>query len=429
MSIRKPRGTPPRFEPLTPATAPGECVRTYRVTLATPIYGGGVQAGVPDKDMPVRVSSIRGQLRFWWRLLNGRGKSPRELFVAERELWGGLGGKPEDVKASRVRLTVGRPQGMKETPCAEFKKSPDGGYGSMPQFLNGYSGYALFPGQGKLAAGRKSIETRPAQLIQQGLKITLTVHFLGTADEFEREVLPALRFWASFGGLGARTRRGLGSVQVEGFAPVTATEAENAGCQLVLRADGSDDAIQVWGTAIGRLQHFRQGRGLGRNPGGDPKHPGRSRWPEPDAVRRAAATHAPAHPAQHPAGKVYPRALFGLPIIFHFKDEKDPGDTVLAPAGGDRFASPLILKAYWDGKAYRAAALLLPTATALRNRALVLANNGKGKSLRAPETLATGIWWPVNPESVNRKAAEIPPLHEHGGGDPLDAFLTYFAKD
>ncbi len=39
---------------------------TYQVKVITPIYGGGVKAGEPDKDMPIRASAIRGQLRYWW---------------------------------------------------------------------------------------------------------------------------------------------------------------------------------------------------------------------------------------------------------------------------------------------------------------------------------------------------------------------------
>ena len=41
--------------------------------LMTPMYGGGVEPGKVDRAMPIRPSAIRGQLRFWWRLLNGAG--------------------------------------------------------------------------------------------------------------------------------------------------------------------------------------------------------------------------------------------------------------------------------------------------------------------------------------------------------------------
>ncbi|MEJ2046041.1 MAG: type III-B CRISPR module RAMP protein Cmr1 [Reinekea sp.] len=42
--------------------------QTYECELVTPLYGGGIEAGVIDEEMPIRASSIRGQLRFWWRI-------------------------------------------------------------------------------------------------------------------------------------------------------------------------------------------------------------------------------------------------------------------------------------------------------------------------------------------------------------------------
>lgn len=42
--------------------------------LITPMYGGGVKAGRVDCKMPIRASALRGQLRFWWRLLRPKSK-------------------------------------------------------------------------------------------------------------------------------------------------------------------------------------------------------------------------------------------------------------------------------------------------------------------------------------------------------------------
>ena len=42
---------------------------TLECELVTPMYGGGVDAATVDLKMPIRVSAIKGQLRFWWRLL------------------------------------------------------------------------------------------------------------------------------------------------------------------------------------------------------------------------------------------------------------------------------------------------------------------------------------------------------------------------
>ncbi|MEI8633100.1 type III-B CRISPR module RAMP protein Cmr1 [Vibrio sp. PP-XX7] len=74
---------------------------SYQCTLVTPMYGGGVNAGEVDKEMPIRASAIRGQLRFWWRIACGP-KDSKALFE-KRKLFGvGLG-----VKRKRVRWRFG----------------------------------------------------------------------------------------------------------------------------------------------------------------------------------------------------------------------------------------------------------------------------------------------------------------------------------
>ncbi len=52
----------------------------YRCTLVTPMYGGGVDAGKVDEDMPIRATAIRGQLRiFWWRIAHSQQFIKRSL--------------------------------------------------------------------------------------------------------------------------------------------------------------------------------------------------------------------------------------------------------------------------------------------------------------------------------------------------------------
>ena len=53
----------------------------------TPVVGGGVQAGDPDTVDIVRVPSIRGHLRAFWRAL-GEEPDPVQLRERERDLLG-----------------------------------------------------------------------------------------------------------------------------------------------------------------------------------------------------------------------------------------------------------------------------------------------------------------------------------------------------
>lgn len=414
------RQAPPALNPaeaLVAAQTDAKSWKTYPCTLVTPMYGGGVKAGVVDEAMPIRASAIRGQLRFWWRLLaiHRDGMSPQAAREREFAVWGGLGTPPT---ASRVWVQVVIPTDAKKNfrveEWAEFVSNDRGGFKSVPEPKKWVEGaeYALFPGQGDHVLGA-------AKLLQPGgqWSLRLAVRWLaGDAGKLadlaqeEKRVHDALRWWACFGGVGARTRRGLGAVKVEGLEPVTASEVKACGCSLTLASTGGNDASQSWGWGISRLKDFRQGKNLGRNPGAG-NRPGRSRWPEPDAIRRYTRRNSSLHAPEHKAGNLFPRAAFGLPIIFHFKDqrERDPFDFSLNPVHKERMASPLILRPYLQNGKWFPAALLLPT-DHLNSLCLTLPD----RSVTGP-----GAWW--QPE----KAALVPPMVSRGT-DALSAFLKYF---
>ena len=183
---------------------------------------------------------------------------------------------------------------------------------------------------------------------------------------------------------------------------------------------GKSDALEAWKVAVDALKTFRQGAGVGRNPGRHHR-PGRSRWPEPDAIRRRTGRHAPGHEPQHPVNDFYPRAAFGLPIVFHFKDKDDPGTgrdespPVLVPNRGDRMASPLILRPCFDGRRYCPMALLLP---------------GWERCISVPVCFDSGSAVPAWPGERNsyereRMAEQIEPMQGRGA-DALSAFMRYF---
>ncbi|AHE98428.1 type III-B CRISPR module RAMP protein Cmr1 [Thioalkalivibrio paradoxus] len=387
--------------------------RVFVSRTITPLYGGGVEAGKVDGELPIRPSGLRGQWRFWWRLLNRQGRSPAELFAVERALWGGIGAKA--ASASQVSVRVSDVSNAQLLPAFQFKKKHDGKYRGVPDPVGDVNAYALFPAQGKLAPGGHAIEERPREVAKPGLGFRLRI---ACGDEQWPGVQQALRWWASFGGVGARTRRGLGAVRVDGLEPVTVDEVAAAGGRLVLGKRG-EDAASAWNAAVDCLGDFRQGLGVGRR-GNDRKDPGRSYWPEADAIRRLANTHSAGHAPEHPVLGCYPRAAFGLPIVFQFKDKNkgDPQNSTLEPDGDfDRMASPLILRPYWDGEGYRPAALLLPG----WEQALRGSLKFKGSGHRG---LAT---WPVDTREQAATAERIHPMQGHGD-DPLTAFLAFFRK-
>ena len=66
--------------------------KTYTIDVITPpLFGGGYEAGKVDPDMPIRASSIRGHLRFWWRATRGaKFDTVEELRQREGEIWGSM---------------------------------------------------------------------------------------------------------------------------------------------------------------------------------------------------------------------------------------------------------------------------------------------------------------------------------------------------
>ena len=436
MALRNPPSMLDPGQALTGVSAAGIVWTDYQCTLVTPLYGGGISAGKVDEAMPIRASAIRGQLRFWWRLLakHRHGVSGEALRRREFALWGGLG---DPVQASKVWVRIDAVQKPVIEPWAQFERNPNGGWKVLPTPEKwAEAPYALFSAQGKRPGAPDSQE--PKRLVKPGLNWTLRVGVQVPKDAGEelrvdlKERLPeALRWWASFGGAGARTRRGLGAVQVQGIASVTSAEAEAAGCKLQLANSASYDAGAAWISAVDKLKDFRQKPGLARNPGSTANRPGRSRWPEPEAIRAITGQHrikgdGTSFAPRKGMPEIFPRAAFGLPIVFHFQGEgtdkrPDPQDVTLEPATvvngerAERMASPLILRPYFDGKKWKAAALLLPLNPP--TDLVLLQGRGSVGSAHVDPKDATEATFLAPNNPMNRR-----------GSDALEAFLHYFAK-
>ena len=386
---------------------------SMRCRLVTPMYGGGVQAAIPDIKMPIRAAAIRGQLRFWWRLLAKQkwGLQGEALRQAEWALWGGMGANDTDGQASKVFLRV------KEI---KFKGKPveillrDALTDLFTEYAPNMSSplnYALFPAQ--------LIQGQAPSMFKPDLKWELHWRLAVSASEDDKQqVLETLCWWAMFGGVGARTRRGCGAFIVETCSveeimqPISVEEAQEAGCRLVMRQE-TGSAKKAWEEAVMRLRDFRQKPNVGRNQQNN-GHPGRSRWSEPDAIRRITNRHAANHQPEHLAGNIFPRAMFGMPIIFHFVGGGEPADMQLLPKGKERMASPIIIRPIWQGgEQWVAGALLLPI-DGLFDLPVELKGN---------QTTTVTLW-------DSKKAAHIKPIQQNGGenSNPLDAFLNYFTK-
>ncbi len=382
--------------------------QSYLCQQVTPMYGGGVKPGEVDVHMPIRVSSLRGQLRFWWRIACAQTLDAQTMFRREVDIWGGIGEKSP--AASKVRIRVSDWEAPRLEVAHGYRPDQGGNYSQNKRSCE--SAYALFSADANTMLAREGI----------AFKLHVEIREKLSAEQIE-EVNTALRWWASFGGIGARTRRGLGSVLVNALPPVSAEEIQERGGELRC-LPACKNAGDAWCKAIERFRNFRQGEGVGRNPRRvDARSPaGRSRWPEADTLRALSKRAAAEHRTRIVQANVFARAAFGLPIVFHFKDRGEPQDHILEPSdlprgqNRDRMASPLILRPYWDGKAWSPAAVLLPG----WQEALRVDLKFKGQHY-LPER------WPDDPAHRTQLASQIMPMQGRGS-DPLSAFMTFFGE-
>ena len=362
-------------------------MRTYDIQVITQISGGGIRAGEYDPVTPIRPSSIRGHLRSWWRATTGaKFENSARLFNREGEVWG-TADSPSPVTVHVVQPDSGS---LGQRKASDF-------YGFQNKY--GPESYVLFPARDKGHPLLKEGFSFQLKICWPKLEKLQYLRDIENAklrrekkpqkaekiEDISLDVEAAVWAWTNFGGIGSRTRRGCGALFCQETAPEDIASIGKwyrdhlhgcgAGQQQKLDWPTMPDNILIgstvgkpidqWAEAIEVMRAFRQGAGVGRNPGssGGARMPGRSRWPEPEAIRSLTKARLPKHQrlAAIPED-AFPRAEFGLPIVFHFKDGqdkkerfsefRDPPESELYPAGSKRMASPVILRplAFGDGR-------------------------------------------------------------------------------
>jgi CRISPR-associated protein Cmr1 len=223
-------------------------------------------------------------------------------------------------------------------------------------------------------------------MVLDNVSFRLTILFPSHSRD---DVAAALWAWETFGGIGARTRRGFGALRclslqenqqplvldlpldgqqqarkwieeklfkyvVDGTWVKAIPHLQKQAIEFeVVTKWGTHDPWSIWNKLIDALKNFRQSRFSSTKQ--NARHPGRSEWPEPSGIRKWTGQTLIGHNKTIPDPHInkFPRAAFGLPIIFQFKDrnkhqpadkKSDPRKTVLQLADTERFASPLILK-------------------------------------------------------------------------------------
>ncbi len=353
-------------------------------TLITPLFGGGAIKGERDEVTAVRGTEIRGQLRFWWRACyGGRYNTIEEMQRGEDLLWGvaakskkdekekeGVEEKKENEKKPKettVQIMVEpiKVEDIKELPAYEIDKKGK----PVPDF--DIPGYAAFPLQ-------PTSDGKPAKLIYKNVRFCLTISF---PSNKQQEIRGALWAWETFGGVGARTRRGFGAIKLEGIMNVGYVQGEKIrksvpaeslpiattiGVKEWLKKEFLQFGIEkkapegvpslsrqmldeqiyillsfskanqtwvsfrnvseAWKTIVDKLRAFRQDK----------------QWPDSREIKKLknADEGLPAQKYE------LLKAPLGLPVVFHFPKEGKDADLTLqgGEEGHERLSSPLILR-------------------------------------------------------------------------------------
>lgn len=363
----------PRAIPIPPPEHKTPTLETWTLELKTltPLFGGSATPREVDPENPVRAASVRGHLRFWWRAVAGAQYASAEgLFQAEEEIWG------SDAIPGRVSIKVLEARASEPKPCCTYEHPRrDGGteLKTYPYFGE-YPGYALFPFQGKARRDKQSgvitITEQPSKCLEE-VSFTLCLSF---PNYIKPQVEPAVAFWLKLGGIGARTRRGCGSLEIVEDSLPQNTKLESllgrkANSLLTtipivcFVGEEKESPIQAWKEAVEVYKEFRQGKDYARDPGSNPKSAKlrRSRYPEPDTIREMFSQESWRHGVKHPV-RGFPRADLGLPIVFHFQEEGPKDENFYLESNysrGSRFASPVITKAMKKNNGYAPAIILL----------------------------------------------------------------------
>lgn len=363
--MRRPTISPP----VLPAKPDPTWWLDLEIDVITPMWVGR-HSPDPTPAGAINVPSIRGNLRYWWRACNAaRFETLTELRDAEAQIWGHVGLTSKD-----------KPKALKSLVQVNVELARDSGEEyPLPHPLDPLA-YALFPFRSQ---GDGNINARPGW---SGVQFRLRIgpdQFRLISDEStakaQRAVAQAVWAWLVFGGVGARTRRGCGTLrarQQKDGSPLNCGNdvvINDFVCQsgatwfftwlgktfhkfcetgehspLVTRigqgfthiSESDIEPTDAWEKAVSVYRDFRQANNIGRNSGF-----GQSRWPEPSAIRSILEMDAEKEPhevAPDWGPSSFPRADLGLPIKFQYL----PGDpTLQTQHESGRFASPVITKA------------------------------------------------------------------------------------
>ncbi len=307
---------------------------TYDLELLTWTF----TSGADQTKAEIRVPSIRGEVRWWFRALGG---TPQE----ERTIFGGV--HQDSPTASSVAFRLRQPIASSKAVNTDDLQI------KMGQPLS----YLLFP--------LRPIPNRSDQrrgLISPGTpqsRFQLQVRFRRSVSPgLERRFRSAVEAWILLGGLGSRNRRGMGSLWLHGdlLDGIALDSLDSFGKKLRSLAEQNRRMPRVmtlgppavgpegWKEALKRAEFWLRSYRTGSSAFGQTP----SKWGKND------------HDGPLGRSQVLYRPVLGLPLEQRFRGGEHLGFRTKHERFGDRWASPLHLKVVRCGREYHPLAIFFP---------------------------------------------------------------------
>ncbi|MFO8072230.1 MAG: type III-B CRISPR module RAMP protein Cmr6 [Polyangia bacterium] len=326
-----------------------------KIMITSPCFLGGADNSHLDPSCALKPASLKGSLRFWWRAIHGD-LGLGDLKKREGEVFGstttGQGLQLQVLSSDSRTVSAGQ----------------DSGKGGSPLGYLGYGPITYNKQQKKNTSNRECIGPGSSFFVRLTHRNRNDLH----------EAVRALWVLGALGGLGARMRRGWGSVLVEPEAcqwpdslpslsgvksaedvaqriekgleiTVPAARRKSANldyCELEWTAVGKNTVVEVgnepfpdWEAALNdigsRFQRFRHAYGQNKY-GGNNKDPGPDYHLTAEVIRGDVQRFS----------RAPERAAFGLPYAQEYRSLKTRVEFTPNLAGSERRASPLFLKVF-----------------------------------------------------------------------------------
>lgn len=186
--------------------------REYEIEVITPMFLGGAD----PKKAELRVPSIKGMLRFWWRAIIDISDT-KKLYEKESEIFGNSECKSKlsiNIKEEKLNIKKELFYGKRYKITKRVKPKNDSinsqGFNSNKIEIKEYELdilHYLVYGTYRYEKGKGNIIEK--EYINPGsvFKLEFSIH-----KKYYEEVEKAFRYLISFGGLGAKNRNGFGSI-------------------------------------------------------------------------------------------------------------------------------------------------------------------------------------------------------------------------